>query len=100
MHVSLPAPALHLVNHDKMALVPVYYARQHRFAAKLVKIQLHPHRPEAYCLGGIADAQKRHSLAGNVAQIAEILQRIVFAVVLCHYLQASRAAVHRVQLAV
>lgn len=59
-----------------------------------------PHGSEADALCRIADAQHRYPLAGDEGSVAKRLQGIPLSVVSGNHLQARRATVYRVVLAV
>ncbi len=96
-----PTTALrHPVAHHEMPLVPVEYARHRHFFGECVDVDLHGFGAEAYGRGGLADAEHRHAVACDVAQLPESGERIFLAVVSGYHPQACGAAVHCVELSV
>ena len=75
-------------------------ARQGHLVPQLRPGDLHSCSAEANALGRVANTQERHTLAGDMASLAEVLQAVALAVELRHDPQARGAAVHGIQLLV
>lgn len=73
-------------------------AGQRHFVGQLVVAYFHPHGAEADFLGGIADAQHRNTLTGDVALLAQQGQVMLPAIVPAHHVEAGRAAVPGIEL--
>ena len=97
---DVETPLLGAVADHEMRLVPMQDAGQG--AGPLQLVDRHPHapRPEADRLRRLADAQHRDALAGDERFLAQALDRIIPPVIAGDHPQASRAAVHRVELVV
>ena len=81
-----------------MVLVPVEDAGQGGIVGQLFHGDFHSQRTKAQILGSLADAQHRHTVAGDVAMIAQHLCRILLTVIFRYHPQRGGTAVHFVEL--
>ena len=81
-----------------MVLVPVEDAGQGGIVGQLFHGDFHSQRTKAQILGSLADAQHRHTVAGDVAMIAQHLCRILLTVIFRYHPQRGGTAVHLVEL--
>ena len=86
------------VDHHEMPLFPVHDAGQGRFVFQLLEREARPDGFESDALRRLADAEKAHPFAADVALLAQGFQGVVPPVVPCHHLHTGRPAVHGVVL--